>query len=31
MQFALEDWQQIALQQFRRYLEAEVAPLVEEY
>lgn len=31
MQFELEDWQQIAQQQFRRYLDAEVAPMVEEY
>lgn len=31
MQFELDDWQETARRSFRRYLDAEVAPLVEEY
>jgi len=31
MQFQLEDWQEVARANFRRYLDAEVAPMVEEY
>ena len=31
MQFDLEDWQETARRSFRRYLDAEVAPLVEEH
>lgn len=31
MQFTLEDWQETARRSFRRYLDAEVAPLVEDH
>ena len=29
MQFELDDWQETARRSFRKYLDAEVAPLVE--
>lgn len=31
MQFELDDWQETARRSFRKYLDAEVAPLVEAH
>ena len=31
MQFELDDWQETARRSLRKYLDAEVAPLVEDY